>query len=124
MIAAALLFMACAPLRAAEPETVMLTLQAKAGAEQSLADVVARHYETAQRLDMLQPGAAHVTLRRVESDGRVTFVEILTWRDASVPDSAPKNIRALWNEMNALVETRSGRPGLDIVEMTTVTREK
>jgi hypothetical protein len=73
---------------------------------------------------MLQPGAAHVTLRRAEADGKLSFVEILTWRDASVPDNAPKEIRSLWDEMNKLVEPRGGRPGLDIAEMTTITREK
>jgi hypothetical protein len=109
---------------AAEPETVMITLQARAGAEQALAGVLARHYEIARRLDLLQRGAPHVTLRRAEPDGKAFFVEILTWRDGSAPDAAPKEILAAWSEMNALVEPRGGRPGLDIAEMTIVTKER
>lgn len=111
-------------IRAAEPETVMITLHPKAGTEQALADVIARHYDTARRLDMLQSAAAHVTLRGADEADKPYFVEILTWKDASVPDNAPPAIRAIWNEMTALVESRPGHPGLDIVPVRTVTREK
>lgn len=111
-------------LRAAEPETVMITLHPKAGAEQALADVIARHYDTARRLEMLQSEAAHVTLRGADEGDKPYFVEILTWKDASVPDNAPAAIRAIWNDMTALVESRPGRPGLDIAPVRTVTREK
>ena len=115
---------AAATARAAEPETVMITLQPKAGSEQTLADVIARHYDTARRLELLEPGAAHVTLRGADGADKPYFVEILTWKDASVPDHAPAAILSIWNDMNALVEPRGARPGLDIVPVTTVTREK
>jgi hypothetical protein len=52
-----------------------------------------------------------------ESGGRY-YVEILTWKDEDAPDSAPPAIRAIWDEMNRLVEPRGGRPGLDIVPVT------
>jgi hypothetical protein len=110
--------------RAAEPETVMITLQPKAGAERALEDVIARHYDTVRRLDLLQPGAAHVTLRGADANDKPYFVEILTWRDASVPDNAPQAVLAIWKDMNALVESRAGHPGLDIVPMSTVTRDR
>jgi len=113
-----------AALRAAEPETVLITLHPKAGAEQELADVIARHYETAQRLDLLQPDAVHLTLRGADEGDRPYFVEILTWRDAAVPDHAPKEIQTIWSAMNRLVEPRAGRPGLDIVPVRPVTRQK
>jgi len=106
--------------RAADsPETVMITLQAKPGSEQALADVLARHYETARRMNLLVEGAAHMTLR-AEAGGKPCFIEILTWRDASIPDNAPPQILAIWKAMNALVEPRGGRPGLEIVEVTVV----
>jgi hypothetical protein len=38
------------------------------------------------------------------------FVEIMTWRDASVPDSSPPAIQKIWGDMNRLVEPRGGRP--------------
>jgi hypothetical protein len=34
-----------------------------------------------------------------------------------VPDNAPGEILAIWKELNSLVETRGGRPALDIVEV-------
>jgi len=107
-----------------QPETVMITLHAKAGAEQALADVLARHYDTARRLDLVVPDAQHVTLRSVDGADTRDFVEILTWRDAEIPDHAPKEILAIWQEMNGLVEARGGQAGLTIKEMAPVTRAK
>jgi hypothetical protein len=111
-------------LLAEQPETVMITLHAKPGAEQALADVLARHYETARRLNLLVPDAPHVTLRSVEGTEKPDFVEIFTWRSADVPDHAPKEILALWQEMTGLVEARGGAPGLRITEMTPVRSAK
>src|SRR5262249_20282798 len=104
-------------LLAEQPETVMITLHAKPGAEQALADVLARHYETARRLNLLLPDSPHVTLRSVGGADKPEFVEIFTWRDAEAPDHAPKEILAIWQEMRALVEARGGTPGLQITEM-------
>ena len=127
-IAFALLFTALSPVFAVAappeaPETVMITLRAKAGAEAELAQVIARHWEAVQRLKLVTD-APHVTLRGTEAaEGggtRTFFVDVFTWRDPSVPDAAPKEILALWADMNRLVEKRNGRPGLTIDEMTLV----
>ena len=107
-----------------QPETVMITLHAKPGAEEALADVLARHYDTARRLNLVVPEAPHVTLRSPDALEKRDFVEILTWGDAEVPDHAPKEILALWQEMTALVEPRGGRPGLSIAEMVPVKKTK
>ena len=106
---------------AEEPEPVMITLRAKAGAERALASVLARHYDVAHRLNLVVADAPHVTLRAIDRGGNPYFVEILTWRDGEVPDHAPREIQAIWQEMNTLVESRAGRPGLEIVPMTAVT---
>jgi hypothetical protein len=50
--------------------------------------------------------------------GKTSFVEIFTWRDRDIPDSAPPAILKIWDEMNRLTENRDGRPGLDIMEVT------
>jgi hypothetical protein len=102
-----------------EPETVMITLHAKAGAEAELAQVIARHWDTARRLKMIRE-TPHLTLRSAEGS-QTDFVEIMTWRDASVPDSAPAEIQKLWAEMNRLVEKRGAAPGLRIEQMSVVT---
>ncbi len=104
------------------PETVMITLRAKAGGEEALARVIARHFETARALGLVRADAPHMTLKGADGE-RTHFVEIMTWRDASAPDAAPPAIQAIWKEMNALVEARGGRPGLEIVEMTMVAPE-
>jgi hypothetical protein len=105
---------------AEEPETVMITLRAKAGAEDELARVIARHWETVRRLNAVREDAPHLTLRATDAGNRPYFVEILTWRDASIPDAAPPEVQAIWKEMNALVEKRGASPGLEIVEVTPV----
>jgi hypothetical protein len=108
--------------RADEPETVMITLHAKAGAEAELAQVIARHWDTARRLKMIRE-TPHLTLRSVEG-AQTDFVEIMTWRDASVPDAAPAEIQQLWAEMNRLVEKRGATPGLRIEQMSVVTEAR
>jgi hypothetical protein len=104
-----------------EPETVMVTLRAKPGAEDQLAAVIARHYETARRLNMLRADAPHVTVRGRDEHDTSYFVDIFTWRDSSLPDTAPREIQSIWQEMNTLTEKRSGHPALEIVEVTPVT---
>jgi hypothetical protein len=106
--------------RTDEPETVMITLRAKAGAEDELARVIAQHWETVRRLKAVREDAPHLTLRANDAANRPYFVEIFTWKDASIPDAAPPEIQALWKAMNALVEKRGTSPGLEIVEMTPV----
>src|SRR5438132_8787806 len=88
---------------AEEPETVMITLRAKKGSERPLTDVLARHYETARRLDLVTANAPHVTLRSIDEEGKPYFIEILTWRDGAIPDHAPPEIVEIWKEMSALV---------------------
>jgi len=108
--------------RSEEPETVMITLHAKAGAEAELAQVIARHWDTARQLKMIRE-TPHLTLRTAEGS-QTDFVEIMTWRDASVPDAAPAEIQKLWAEMNVLVEKRGTTPGLKIEQMSVVTETR
>ena len=98
---------------------MMITLHARAGAEAEVAQVIARHWDTARRLNMIRE-TPHLTLRTVEGS-QTDFVEIMTWRDASVPDSAPAEIQQIWAEMNRLVEKRGATPGLRIEQVSIVT---
>ena len=101
------------------PETVLLTLRAKPGAEAALQEVLARHWSIAYQLNLVRE-TPHVTLRATEAGDRTRFVEIFTWRDAAIPDKAPTEIRALWDKMNGLVETRDGRPGLEFQPVSVI----
>jgi len=95
------------------PETVMLTLQPREGAESALAKALADHWATATKLNLVKP-EPHVTLRASDEAGHPYFVEIFTWRDAEIPDDAPAAITVIWDRLNALTEPRGGRPGVDI----------
>jgi hypothetical protein len=102
-----------------EPETVVITLHARAGADSALRAVIDRHWSALERLK-LTAGPLHATLRGTETGG-VYFVEIFTWRDSAIPDNAPAEVRALWDQMAELTQARGGKPGIDIAELTDVT---
>ena len=99
-----------------DPETVMITFRAKAGAEAELAQVIADHWATAQRLHLVGAGP-HVTVRTRGAAGTIAFVDIFTWRDRDIPDNAPAAILKIWGDMGRLTERRDGRPGIDIAEV-------
>jgi hypothetical protein len=119
LLAATLLMCGACTLSAAEPETVIVTLHVKAGAEAELARVIERHWSTVRKMNMVTDGP-HVTLRGTEDGGKTYFIEIFTWRDGSIPDAAPVEVQAIWNTMNELVEAREGRPGLDFRAVSVV----
>jgi hypothetical protein len=104
----------------AKPETVLVTYHAKPGSETELGRVIARHWATALELKLVRD-APHVLVRGTEDSGKTYFVEIFSWRDGSIPDAAPPAIQAIWAEMNKLVETRAGKPGLDFAEVSVLT---
>jgi hypothetical protein len=103
-----------------DPETMMITFRPKPGAEAELAKVIADHWSTARRLDLVRP-EPHVTLSAKDKDGTY-YVDIFTWRDASIPDNAPPEIRKIWDDMNRLTEPRGGHPALSFAEMTVMSK--
>ena len=100
-----------------KPETVIVTYHAKPGSEAALASVIAKQWRTVRDLKLVRE-APHVAVRGFEDGNKTYFVEILTWSDASIPDSAPAAIQAIWAEMNKLVEPRGGKSGIDIAEVS------
>jgi hypothetical protein len=119
----ALTALATGSVGAPAPETVLITFHPMRGSEQALADVIARHWATARRLDLVLD-TPHVTLRGIDGGGHAYFVEVLTWRSAAIPDSAPQAILELWDRMNALVESRDDRPGLDFRAVTVLSPQR
>jgi hypothetical protein len=98
--------------QAGKPETVMVTCLAKEGSEAALARVLASHWTAVRELKLVHD-TPHLTLRRTETGGRTTFIEIFTWRDAAIPDNAPPAIQAIWAEMQKL----SDKIDIDEVEI-------
>ena len=101
------------------PETVMVTFRAKAGAEDELARVIEKHWATGSALGLFQP-TPHLTVRGQDGDKKTYFVDVFTWRDATIPDHAPPAIQAVWADMNRLTEARGGKPGLEFAEVSVV----
>jgi hypothetical protein len=99
-----------------KPETILVTLHAKVGAEKELEQVIERHWSTARRMNLIAP-EPHLTVRGSEDGSKTYFVHVFTWLDPSIPDNAPKEIQAIWADMNRLVEARGGKPGLTFEEV-------
>jgi len=96
----------------------MVTYHAKSGSEAALANAIARQWAAANRLKLVLE-TPH-TLVRGDEQGKIYFVEIFTWRDATIPDAPPVVIQNIWAEMNRLVESRGGRPGIDYAAVSEV----
>jgi hypothetical protein len=94
-----------------DPETVIVTYQVKADAEAALSRVIAEHWRVARHMHLVRP-SPHIVVQGGER-GKRYIVEVFTWRDGSIPDNAPDEITRLWQEMNALVESRDDHPGID-----------
>ena len=97
-------------LAAATPETVFVTYHPKQGSEAQLLKLIGRQWQTLTDLQVVT--GSHSLYR---GDG--LFVEILTWKDASIPDNAPAPIRAIWADMGKLVEKRDCRQAIEIEEV-------
>jgi len=121
VLAAATMGVLAAQHPAPKPETVVITFHAKAGAEAELARVIEKHWTVAREMKLVND-SPHLTLRRIEEGNKVCFTDIFTWRDAATPDSAPPAIQAIWAQMNQLVESRGGDPGLAIASVAIVSR--
>jgi hypothetical protein len=83
------------------------------------AELSAKTWTIYRRLDLVLP-APHVVLRGVDSQNLPYFVEVFTWRNAEIPDHAPAEVRAVWQDLENACEKRNGRPGIDFAEVTAI----
>lgn len=63
-------------------------------------------------MDLVVP-KPHIVLKGIDESGKSYFVEIFTWRNAGIPDNAPKEVREIWEQLESMCEKRGGRPGID-----------
>jgi hypothetical protein len=98
----------------AAPETVLVTYRPQAGNAEKLEQLIARHGATLKRLGLVTADP-HLTYRAADSSGKPIVLDLLTWKDDAIPDDAPAEVRAIWGEMQKLVEKRDGRPGIEIL---------
>ena len=79
--------------------TVMARFNVKKGKEAEFERLHTESWQAYLRLELIQP-APHLVLRGKEKSGKTYFVEILTWKDWSVTDHPPDEVRALWARLN------------------------
>lgn len=83
---------AAAPAASEVPETVVVTYQVKADAEAALFRVISEHWRVARHMNLIFP-SPHIVLQGGDK-GKRYIVEVLTWRDQSIPDNAPQGDHA------------------------------
>jgi hypothetical protein len=104
------------------PHTVIVTYRPKAGREKELVAILDRQFPLLRKHGLVR-AAPHLVLTGTEEGRKPYLVEILTWRDHAAPDNVPTDVKALWSEMQENVESRLGRPGVDIAEVEIVASE-
>jgi len=107
---------------AGPPETVHVTYHVQPGKLEELLGVLKQHYPACRKLGLVL-AEPHLILSGKEDGGKPVVIEILTWRDSDAPDSVPghhPDVKKIWDQLNALVEKRGDKPGIDIDEMDIV----
>lgn len=100
-------------------ETMYSIAHVKRGMENEYALLSAKTWKLYRKLDLVLE-KPHVVLRGTDAAGLPYFVEIFTWKSADIPDHAPPEVRALWQQLEQACEKRDGRPGIDFTEVTAV----
>jgi hypothetical protein len=107
------------PLPGPGTETMYSIAHVKRGMEARYAELSAKSWVLYRRLNLVL-AKPHVVLRGTDPAGLTYFVEIFTWKSADIPDHAPAEVRALWQQLEEACEKRNGRPGIDFTEVTAV----
>ena len=100
-------------------ETMHSVAHVKAGHEAEYAELSAKAWSLYERLGLVLD-KPHVVLRGKDEKGRTNFVEVFTWKSADIPDHAPAEVKAIWQQLEAACEVRDGRPGIDFAEVTAI----
>ena len=99
-----------------DPETVYVIFSVKPGREKEFQQVNTEAWAAYQRLNLVFP-EPHVSVEGSDEKGLPYFVDIMTWRNHSIPDHVPAEIDAIWAKMRDLCEKRAGRDGIEFTEV-------
>jgi len=108
----------------ADPETVLVMYHVKPGKEAEIQALLSRAWEIyrKERFVFAEP---HIVVQDTEDGGKPRFVEIFTWVRREIPENAPENVKAIWQQEQSLCEERGGRNGIEPgeVELIVPTRK-
>jgi hypothetical protein len=111
--------LAAAQLPGPGTETIHSVAHVKAGHEAEYAQLSEKAWALYKRLGLVLD-RPHVVLRGSDEKGRPYFVEVFSWRSSDIPDHAPAEVKAVWQQLEAACEVREGRPGIDFSEVTAI----
>lgn len=96
------------------PETVICLYRVRAGKEDEFVALLERHWPTLRSLGLATDEAPQ-HYRGAEQSGEPLFVEIFRWNSAEAAGLAHQHpeVMAIWEPMDALTETRDGRPNME-----------
>ena len=100
-------------------ETIHSVAHVKAGHESEYAQLSQKAWALYKQLGFVLD-RPHVVLRGTDEKGRSYFVEVFTWKSPDIPDHAPAEVKAIWQQLEAACEVRDGRPGIDFSEVTAI----
>ncbi|MDF1667672.1 MAG: hypothetical protein P1V97_38400 [Planctomycetota bacterium] len=94
--------------------TVHATYRVKSGSEAAFEELLEKHWPTLSRLSLVTEEPAQC-YRQKDEQGRTSFVEVFTWREADSPGVAHNHpeVSAIWEPMGALCEARDGRESME-----------
>jgi hypothetical protein len=107
------------PASAGPPETVHVSYHVQPGKLGEVIELLGRQYSEGTRAGIVL-AEPHLVLSGKEDGGKPVVVEVFTWRSADDPDEVSTKypeIEAIWNRLNALVEKRGGKRGIEIEAM-------
>jgi len=104
-------------------ETVVATFHVQAGKEKEFLKTMQQNWPNLLRLGLVLP-QPHMLLRGTEEAGKPVFIEILTWVDHDVADRAPAEVQKIWEQLQAVCESRGGRPAIEIPEFQIVSQTR
>ena len=107
----------------AASETVLCHYYVKAGNEAEFERLLRRHWPTLRRLGAVTDEPSQVYRGR-DARGRPTFWEIFHWKSAAAFEKAHSHpeVLAIWEPMDALCETREGRPNMEFPHVKRIAR--
>ena len=97
---------------AEKPETVITTYYPKPGKDAEMIRILRDAWAIYTRLSLVT--GQHQLYRATTEGGTSYFVEIFTWKDESIPDNAPPEVKRVWADMNANTSK------LDFAEITAI----